>query len=178
MEQILFTSWASLGPIVVVGAMVYVGLIGLLRTSGKRTLSKMNAFDLIVTVALGSMLASTILSKSVALFDGLLGMGVLIGLQYVITWLSVRYRAVDKLVKAEPTLLVYQGRFLHDLMKAQRVTEGEILTSLRERGVDSLDKAAAVVLENDGSLTALKSTGQGSQSALGNVPGSKELTDK
>lgn len=156
MEQIFFTNWESLGRIVVVGVMVYLGLIVLLRTSGKRTLSKMNAFDLIVTVALGSMLASTLLSKSVALFDGLLGMGLLVALQYVITWLSVRYSAVDKLVKSEPTLLVYRGRFLHAVMKAERVTEGEILASLRERGIASLADAAAVVLENDGTLNALQ----------------------
>ncbi len=171
MEQIFFTNWASLGRIVVVGVMVYVGLILLLRTSGKRTLSKMNAFDLIVTVALGSMLASTLLNKSVALADGLLGMGVLIGLQYIITWLSVRYSVVDKLVKAEPTLLVYQGRFLHAVMKAERVTEGEILTSLRERGIASLAEAAAVVLENDGTLNAIQHDApDASHSALNNVP--------
>ncbi|OWP63432.1 hypothetical protein CDA63_09500 [Hymenobacter amundsenii] len=166
-----FTNWASLGRIAVVGVMVYVGLILLLRTSGKRTLSKMNAFDLIVTVALGSMLASTLLNKSVALADGLLGMGMLIGLQYVITWLSVRYSAVDKLVKAEPTLLVYQGQFLHAKMKAERVTEGEILTSLRERGIASLAEAAAVVLENDGTLNALQhESADAPHSALKNVP--------
>ena len=171
MEQIFFTNWASLGRIVVVGAMVYVGLILLLRTSGKRTLSKMNAFDLIVTVALGSMLASTLLNKSVALADGLLGMGVLVGLQYVITWLSVRYSAVDKLVKAEPTLLVYQGQFLHAMMKAERVTEGEILTSLRERGIASLADAAAVVLENDGTLNAIQHDAPDAlHAALSNVP--------
>ncbi len=171
MEKIFFTNWASLGRIVVVGAMVYVGLILLLRVSGKRTLSKMNAFDLIVTVALGSMLASTLLNKSVALTDGLLGMGVLIGLQYVITWLSVRYSVVSKLVKAEPTLLVYQGQFLHAVMKAERVTEGEILTSLRERGIACLADAEAVVLENDGTLNALQHDApKAPHAALSNVP--------
>lgn len=170
MEHTYFTSWASLGRIVVTGVLAYVGLILLLRTSGKRTLSKMNAFDLIVTVALGSTLASTVLNKSVALADGLLGMGLLIGLQYVITWLSVRYPAVDKLVKAEPTLLVYQGRFLHAVMKAERVTEGEILNSLRERGIASLADAAAVVLENDGTLNALQHEADTPNSALSDVP--------
>ncbi|SDY10285.1 DUF421 domain-containing protein [Hymenobacter psychrophilus] len=171
MEHTFFTSWASLARIVVTGVLAYVGLILLLRTSGKRTLSKMNAFDLIVTVALGSTLASTVLNKSVALADGLLGMGLLIGLQYGITWLSVRYSAVDKLVKAEPTLLVYQGRFLHAVMKAERVTEGEILTSLRERGIASLADAAAVVLENDGTLNALQHEApDASHSALSDVP--------
>ena len=81
----------------------------LLRVSGKRTLTRMNAFDLVVTVALGSTLATVLLIKSVALAEGLTAFMLLIFLQFVLTWLSVRSRAVSRLVKSEPTLLVYQG---------------------------------------------------------------------
>ena len=84
-------------------------LLLLLRVSGKRTLTKMNAFDLVVTVALGSTLATVLLTKSVALAEGLTAFMLLIFLQFVLTWLSVRSRAVSRLVKSEPTLLVYQG---------------------------------------------------------------------
>ena len=81
----------------------------LLRVSGKRTLTKMNAFDLVVTVALGSTLATVLLTKSVALAEGLTAFVLLIFLQFVLIWLSVRSRAVSRLVKSEPTLLAYQG---------------------------------------------------------------------
>ena len=80
----------------------------LLRVSGKRTLTKINAFDLVVTVALGSTLATVLLTKSVALAEGLTAFVLLIFLQFVLIWLSVRSRAVSRLVKSEPTLLVYQ----------------------------------------------------------------------
>ena len=63
----LFDSWVGLGRVIVAGILAYAGLILLLRISGKRTLSKMNAFDLVVTVALGSTLATVLLSRSVAL---------------------------------------------------------------------------------------------------------------
>ncbi|RZJ88157.1 MAG: DUF421 domain-containing protein, partial [Hymenobacter sp.] len=82
MEKIFFTSWESLVRTLVISLLAYVGLIVMLRISGKRTLSKMNAFDLIVTVALGSTLATVLLSKSVALADGLLAFALLIGLQF------------------------------------------------------------------------------------------------
>ena len=81
----------------------------LLRVSGKRTLTKMNAFDLVVTVALGSTLATVLLTKSVALAEGLTAFVLLIFLQFVLTWLFVRSQAASRLVKSEPTLLVYQG---------------------------------------------------------------------
>ena len=86
----LFDSWAGLGRVLLVGTLAYVALVLLLRISGKRTLGKLNAFDLVVTVALGSTLATVLLSKSVALAEGVLALGLLILLQYLIAWLSVR----------------------------------------------------------------------------------------
>ena len=90
----------------VVGVLAYVALVFLLRISGKRTLSKMNAFDFVVTVALGSTLATILLSKDVPLAEGVLAFALLIALQYVIAWFSVRSRTVSRFVKAEPTLLL------------------------------------------------------------------------
>jgi hypothetical protein len=66
----LFDDWSGLLRVLIVGTSAYVGLVTLLRFTGKRTLSKMNAFDMIVTVALGSTLATVLLSSDVALAEG------------------------------------------------------------------------------------------------------------
>ncbi len=108
-----FDSWSGLGRVLIVGVFAYGALVLILRVSGKRTLSKMNAFDFVVTIALGSTLATILLSKDVALAEGLLALALLIGLQFVITWLSVRSPTVNRLVKAEPALLFHRGHFLH-----------------------------------------------------------------
>ncbi len=150
-----FESWAGLGRVVLVGALAYVALVLLLRVSGKRTLSKMNAFDLVVTVALGSTLATVLLSKDVALAEGVVAFALLIALQYVIAWLSVRSSTISRLVKAEPTLLVHRGRFLESAMRAERITREEILAVLRSHGIADTDTVAAVVLETDGSISIL-----------------------
>jgi uncharacterized membrane protein YcaP (DUF421 family) len=83
-----FNDAFNLLRVVIVGTLAYLSLV--LSVSGKRTLSKMNAFDLVVTVAIGSTLAMVLLSKDVTLADGVVAFTLLIGLQYVITWLSVR----------------------------------------------------------------------------------------
>lgn len=88
----IFDSWFGLLRVLVVGVSAYAVLVLFLRLSGKRTLAKLNAFDLVVTVALGSTLSSIILGKSVALLEGVLAMALLIVLQLVITWLAVRSR--------------------------------------------------------------------------------------
>lgn len=151
-----FSDWFGLWRVVVVGTLAYVALVLLLRVSGKRTLSKMNAFDFIVTIALGSTLATVLLSKDVALAEGITAFALLIGLQYGITWLSVRSRRVENLVKAEPSLLFFGGRFLDDSLRRERVTPAEVRAAVRAQGLANIEDAGAVVLETDGSVTVLE----------------------
>ncbi|WP_211234954.1 hypothetical protein, partial [Azohydromonas australica] len=118
-----FDGWMPLARILILGTLADLALVLLLRVTGKRTLSKLNAFDLIVTVALGSTLATVLLSKDVALAEGLTALALLVLLQGALTWLSVRSPRVSRLVKAEPSLLFLEGRFLQGAMKRERVTE-------------------------------------------------------
>jgi uncharacterized membrane protein YcaP (DUF421 family) len=155
----LFDSRAGLGRVLLVGTLAYVALVFLLRISGKRTLGKLNAFDLVVTVALGSTLATVLLSKSVALAEGVLALGLLILLQYLIAWVSVRSPQFQALIKAEPTLLLHRGRFLERAMKAERLTREEILAALRASGAAEPGEIAAVVLETDGTLSIIPDAG-------------------
>ena len=151
-----FDGWYPLLRILVVGPCAYVGLVALLRVSGKRTLSKFNAFDLIVTVALGSTLATVILSKDVALADGCLALLLLVGLQLSATWLSVRSPAVSNVIKSTPRLLAYRGEFLDDALRCERVTRGEVLAAAREQGVGQMANVAAVVIETDGTISVVR----------------------
>ncbi len=152
-----FESWFSLFRIIVVGAAAYAVLVVFIRIFGKRTLSKMNAFDFVVTVALGSTLATVLLSKDVVLVEGLVALFLLCGLQFVVAYLSVRSRWVEAMVKSEPTLLLYRGRFMNDAMRRERITEEEVLAALRSRGVGDVSLAEAAVLESDGSVSVVVS---------------------
>lgn len=160
-----FDGWFDLLRIVVVGVLGYAGLIIMLRVTGKRTLSKMNAFDLVVTVSLGSTLASAVLSADVSLSEALLAFAVLGGLQYVIAFASIRSSRIRSLVAADPALLAWQGRLLHDTMRRERVSEEDIATALRASGKVSLHQAQAVILETDGSFSVIDPP-QGTPGAL------------
>ena len=173
-----FDSWMGLARTVLVGVCAYTALLLLVRISGKRTLSKMNAFDLIVTVALGSTLATILLSKDAALAEGVLALALLIFLQLVITWLSVRSKRISRLVKAEPRLLFHRGEFLWSAMKRERVNKGELLQAMRSQGVSSLAEVEAVVLETDGSFSVLEKTDRRETSVLSNVSGYEERVEK
>lgn len=147
--------WTGLGRVLVIGPAAYLAMVLLLRASGKRTLTKLNMFDFVVTVALGSTLASVILTKSIGLVQGVAAFAVLIGLQYAITWLAVRWPPFEGLVNAEPTLLLHNGVFLDRALKAQRVTRAEVQAALRAQGKGEAAGIKAVVLETDGTLTVV-----------------------
>ena len=166
-----FDDWTGIWRTVAVGALAYGGLVLFVRLAGKRTLAKMNAFDLVVTVALGSTLATILLSKDVALAEGLTAFAVLIALQLAITWLSVRTKVVPSLVKSEPTLLAFRGRQLDEALRSQRVSEAELLQVVRQKGLASVSDVHAVVLETDGSFSVIAEAPNGDSSALRNVSG-------
>lgn len=166
LDGMVFQEWSGILRTIIVGILAYISLILLLRVSGKRTLSKMNAFDFTVTVALGSTLATVLLNKNVALVEGITAFGLLIFLQFVVTWLSVRSSLIRRLIKADPVMVYYQGEFL-PTMKETRIIQEEIYQAIRSQGIASIDEVEAVVLETDGTFSVLQKAGN--ISAIKNV---------
>lgn len=173
-NPLIFSDWSNLGRTALVGILAYVALVFLLRISGRRTLSKMNAFDLVVTVALGSTLATTLLNKSVTVAQGSVAFAVLIGIQYLVTWISVRTGWVRNLVTGEPALLLFEGKLLHTAMRKARVTENEVRAAVRSAGKSSLDEVAAVIIETDGSFSVVGGPLRDEHSSLRGVKHSDE----
>lgn len=155
MVNVLFDGWEPVARIVVVGTLAYTALVVLLRVSGKRTLSRMNSFDFVITVAIGAAFGRVLTTRSVPLVEAVTAFALLIALQYVVASLQIRSRRFSRLVTAEPTLLLYQGRVLHDALWAERLTEKELDGAVRKHGLGSLQEAEAVVLEADGRLSVI-----------------------
>ncbi|MEX0956567.1 MAG: YetF domain-containing protein [Rhizobiaceae bacterium] len=148
-----FQDWQGIVRTLAVGVLAYAALVLFLRISGKRTLAKLNAFDLVVTVALGSTLSAILLQESVSLAEGATALALLIVLQFMVTWLSVRWRGFARTVRSEPALLARNGEFCSNSMRRERITEGEVLSAIRSNGGRGIDDVSAVFLESDGSIS-------------------------
>ncbi|MDZ7706762.1 MAG: DUF421 domain-containing protein [Trueperaceae bacterium] len=171
MEPLFFDGWNGIARTLVVGTLGYVVLVFMLRIFGNRTLSKMNAFDAIVTIALGSTLATLVLDSAVSLAEGATAFALLIGLQYIVTWSSARMPWVKHLVTGEPKLVAFRGKMLHDAMRRTRVTEDEIRAALRNDGYAGFEDVEAIVLETDGVFSIVGKNATGGRAALKNVQG-------
>lgn len=166
-----FDQWDGLLRVVVVGTLAYAALVVLLRLTGKRTLSKMNAFDFVVTVALGSTLATVLLSSDVALAEGVTAFLLLILLQWLVAWGSARSRRFRHLVKAEPRLLLHEGVMLDQALLAERVAPEEVMAAVRSSGHADMSKVTAVILETDGTFSVVSGGPPERRTALANVAG-------
>ncbi|SER56707.1 DUF421 domain-containing protein [Salipaludibacillus aurantiacus] len=169
----LFDDWSGVIRITLMGAMVYPAVIFMLRISGKRTLSKMNMFDLVITVALGSTVATILLSPDVTFAEGATALALLILLQFLVTWFEVRSKAFTSLVKGEPQLLYYEGQYMDTALKKERVKTDEVRQAVRSEGILSMDEVEAVVLETDGSFSVIKKENAAGESSLKDVRGLK-----
>jgi uncharacterized membrane protein YcaP (DUF421 family) len=150
-----FESIDGMWRTMVVGICAYILLIILLRVTGKRTLSKMNAFDLVVTVALGSTLATILLSKDVPLAEGMTAFIVLVVAQYAVTWISLRSTLIRRWVKSEPRALLRNGVLIDEALRIERVTPDEVEAAIRGAGHAGPSSIALVMLETDGSMSVV-----------------------
>ncbi len=169
MENYIFTNSADLWRLIFITVCTYIALIILLRSAGKRTLAKMNAFDFVITIGIGSVFAIVMMDKTVSLMEGIVALALLIGLQFAITWSTVNIKALNGVVRSSPTLLLYDGEMIERNMKKERVTESEVLASLRKEGVHSISNVRAVVLESNGETSILMSDGSKTSETLHNV---------
>ncbi|WP_413452950.1 YetF domain-containing protein [Georgenia phoenicis] len=164
-----FDTWSDIVRILAVGAAAYVALVLILRVTGKRTLAKLNAFDLIVSVALGSILATVLLDTNVTWAEGLAAFSLLTVLQLAITWTSTRVPSSRSVITAKPTLLLRDGQPLEKALREERVTMGELRQAVRATGNGDLADIGAVVLEGDGSLSVIPAGKMGTGTALDGV---------
>lgn len=150
---------------VVVGTLTYISIIFILRISGKRTLAKMNAFDFVITLALGSAYGRILTAKQVSVAEAITTFALLALLQFIVSSLENRSRWFYQLVTSQPTLLYYRGRFLDKAMRKQRVRKESLLGTVRKKKYSSLEEVEAIILETDGSLSIIGKSPQTDQSS-------------
>jgi len=161
-----FDSWSDVLRILLVGMSGYAALVVLLRLSGKRTLAKLNAFDFVITVALGSTLATIVLDSSTSLVDGVVALVLLVLLQLVVAVVTARLPWLRTVVTSGPTVVLLDGEPRPEVMRRHRLTLDELHQAVRSTGRGDLNSLAAVVLETDGTLSVIGRGEAGSRSAL------------
>ena len=158
MDLGLFGGWGSTVGTLIEAAVLYPYAVLVLRLAGKTTVGTARIFDFVSTVAMGTMVGSTIISKSIALTTGLVGLTALVALQWAVAYASSRSTRFYRLTTNTPRLLYDGSRFLEENLRAERMTREDVLAKIREGGHPNLGSVAAVVLETTGNVAVIGSS--------------------
>jgi len=179
-------SWIDTTPttalMIVLSALgIYVALVLFTRAVGLRSFSQMSSFDFAITVAFGTILASTLYAKRPTLAEGLIALAVLFGIQYVVAVLRVNVPGVNEATDNTPLLLMAGSEILYDNLKDARITEDDLKGKLRESNVIDYSQVRAVVFEATGDVSVLHADEDGpdlNPDLLDGVRDADKLRDK
>tara|TARA_R110000823_G_scaffold315691_1_gene450132 strand:+ start:117632 stop:118156 length:525 start_codon:yes stop_codon:yes gene_type:complete len=156
MEKWFATDFITLTAIAITTVVIYAIVILYTRIFGKRSFSKMSSFDFAMTVAVGSLIATTILSHSVSLLEGMFGCFMIFAMQ-MLAALSRRWKPFRKAIDNSPLLLMDGSLILDDNLRKARVSEGDLRSKLREANILSLSEVKAVIFETTGDIIVIHS---------------------
>lgn len=155
MDMLFFDHIEKLGRIAATATMVYVTLILLTKASGKRSTSQLNNFDWVMTVMIGSLGASIILLREIPFIEGAASLVTLYVLQFLVTKYSSISQPFASLLLSEPRVVFYQGQYLPEAMRDERLTQQELESAMRSAGIHNLDDVEAIVFESDATLAVI-----------------------
>lgn len=168
MEKVVFLwdGWEPIFRILIVGTLSFLAIVFIIRISGKRNLASMNAFDFIITIALGSSFGRILTAKTVSLSETLITFLLLVSLQYIFSHFSARSKFFHNIVTSEPALLYYNGKFLEKNLKKENLRKEDLLGAARKKKFNDLGQVEAIVLETDGSFSVIGKSAAGERSTV------------
>ncbi|MBL3658759.1 DUF421 domain-containing protein [Fulvivirga sp. 2943] len=149
MDKILITLFSTI--------LIYIVVILITRLNGLRTFAKMSSFDFAITIAIGSVIASTMLLHKESVVQGVVGLATLVTLQFIVARTRIKSDVFDTLITNKPILLMDRQGIIYENLKATRVTEDDLYAKLREANVLNRSQVYAVVLETTGDMSVLHS---------------------
>ena len=140
-------------------AAVYLFLLIAFRVSGKRQVGQLTPFDLVVLLVISNIVQNAMIGNDNSLGGGLIGATTILILNYLVVELTFRFKRLRRLVEARPTILIHDGRILHDNLRTERLTLDDLQAALRRAGVADPTRVRFAVLEESGGISVVPFTG-------------------
>jgi uncharacterized membrane protein YcaP (DUF421 family) len=139
--------------IVLRAAFAFAFIFFLTRIVGRRELSSLEPFDLIMLIVLGDLVQQGVTQSDYSITGLVLAAGTIALMQVLVSYLSFRFRRLRPLLEGEPIVLVENGRVLERNLARERLTPGEVLEQARQSQIDSFDQIRLAVLETSGQIS-------------------------
>ncbi|HEX2215608.1 MAG TPA: YetF domain-containing protein [Xanthobacteraceae bacterium] len=136
------------------GAAIYIGLMIILRFSGRRTMGEMTTFDFVLLLIIAETTQQALLGDDYSITNALLLITTLVAFDILLSYLKTHYHAIDRILDGLPMVLVENGRVLQERLNKSRIDEGDVLSAARRlQGLERIDQIKYAVLEANGHIS-------------------------
>lgn len=174
LDSLFFDGWKAPLRIVIMSVLIYGYLILIMRLSGKRTMLQYNMFDVIISVAYGSTIATILVTDKISFVEGAFVLGMLTFIQLFIAVMEMKSKKFGAILNPTPTFLYYNDEFCEEELEKERVLKSEIRNAVRQQGIGSMQKIEAIVLEGNGQFSIITKSEAGAGDTLVDVEGAKQ----
>ena len=141
--------------LVVRAAVVYAFLLVLLRLTGKRQVGQLAPFDLVLLLVLSNAVQNSMNGGDCSITGGLVLASTLVGMNWVLGWLTYRYKGIEALIEGRPMIVIHDGKVNRRAMRRYQITQHELEAALRAEGCSGPEDVRFAVLENSGQVTVI-----------------------
>ena len=134
-------------------ALLYLVLIATIRLLGKRQLGQLEPSEVAVTMLIADLASIPMQNKNMSVLSGLLPIAAVLGLELLLSFISMRSIRFRKILCGKPVILIENGRFLQENMRKNRVTLDELISQLREKDIIDPQTVQYAILETGGNLS-------------------------
>jgi uncharacterized membrane protein YcaP (DUF421 family) len=142
--------------IVLRAIVLYFFIVLVMRVLGRRELSSMTPFDLVLLIVLGDAIQQGLTQDDYSVTGAFLAVATIATLQVFTSWLSFRSKRARKVLEGDPLVVVEKGKVVDHNLKRERMTEDEIAEEMRQQQISSLDEVEWAILESNGSISFIK----------------------
>jgi uncharacterized membrane protein YcaP (DUF421 family) len=146
--------------IVLRGSLMYLAIFGLLRLVRRREPGAVGITDLLVIVLIADAAQNAMAADYHSIPDGLLLVATIIFWSYALDWLGYRFPPLQRFIDPPALPLVREGQLLRRNLRRELITEEELMSHLREHGVEDLAEVKAAYIEGDGRISVIPRNGQ------------------
>lgn len=138
--------------------LLYFIIILAYRIMGKKEVGQLSIIDLIVSLLIAELAAISIEDTDLSIFRSIVPIFVLVVIQVLLSFLSLKNSNFRKSVEGSPTVIIKEGKIKFNEMTKLRYSLDDLITQLREQGIKSIEEVSYAVLENDGKLSVFQNT--------------------
>jgi uncharacterized membrane protein YcaP (DUF421 family) len=140
---------------VVRAAVVYAFLLAILRLTGKRQVGQLSPFDLVLLLVLSNAVQNSMNGGDNSLTGGLISASTLVGLNWIVGWLTFRSKRIEMLIEGRPLVLIHDGKINYQALARIQMTMHELKAALRTEGCAGEEEVRFAILENNGHVTVI-----------------------